>query len=170
MVLVSGDVLDNNGTVRLPISVSKWSIMTSATLYATLTPEYEPPVIFNYQGKTYDFTKPFTGCIYNTLSLTQAASQVVTVNLFSNPVNGQSFDIYVDDVKVESQTIPASNINRFNTFSVNVPYTQYTHSIKLVQVSNNQSFATQLSYVGPEITSYECIRGFKQIAPYATHK
>ncbi|KAF2077960.1 hypothetical protein CYY_000760 [Polysphondylium violaceum] len=154
----------NNGTVTLPKSVSKWSIMTSSTLYATLTLEYEPPVIFHYNGKTYDITEPFTGCIYNTSSLTQAASQVVSVNLLSNPLNGQSFDIYVDDVKIGTQTIPATNMNRFNLFSVNVPYTQYTHSIKLV--SNNQSFATQLSYVGPEITTYECIRGFKQIAPY----
>ncbi|KAF2073574.1 hypothetical protein CYY_005123 [Polysphondylium violaceum] len=156
------DVTTNNGTMHLPMSLSeKWSIMTPITLTFTLIPGYEPPVIFHYQGKTYDITKPFIGCIYEYSKLTQIGAQDVNFTLFSDPMNGQTFDIYVDDVKVQTKTIPPTKMDLLNTFTVNIPYNQPDHIIKLVQVSNNQSFLMELAYVGPlEITSFQCTRGF----------
>ncbi|KAF2073575.1 hypothetical protein CYY_005124 [Polysphondylium violaceum] len=125
----------NNGTVCLLTSVSKWSIMTSSTLYVGLTPSYEPPVISTIKEKH--------------MILPNHSSVVYT--------------IVQDSPKLELRKplfCKGSNYNHtsyqhqpFQYIFSYYPYTQYTHNVKLVQLSNSQSFEIQLSYVGPEIAS-----------------
>ncbi|KAF2069581.1 hypothetical protein CYY_009107 [Polysphondylium violaceum] len=42
----------------------------------------------------------------------------------------------------------------------------YTHTVEFNRESSPQTFSSSVNYINPEITSYECIRGFKQVSPY----
>ncbi|KAF2068932.1 hypothetical protein CYY_009745, partial [Polysphondylium violaceum] len=155
----------NDGNVTLEKAYRIWDTTYQPTLFAYLTVDYQPPVIFHYKGVSYDITRPSPGCVLvNKAVLKESKGQNLEISiLISEPENGESLEVYVDDVKSGTFKVKLDTNNIIEPFSLYFPYTQYTHTVRFNRLSLDQSFSAKITYAKPEIISQECVRGFQKI-------
>ncbi|KAF2072906.1 hypothetical protein CYY_005763 [Polysphondylium violaceum] len=154
----------NNGTIPLEVFVTKSMGVIPSKVYLALTSQYQPPVILRYNNFDYDITIPNINCIYRyPPQLSDTSGETVNVSLvLSDPVVGESIDIYVDDVRNGSQQVSLNQESGdIAPFKVYFPYTTYYHNLTMVRVSKGISLFSYVFYTNPEINSIVCKRSYE---------